>query len=211
MWLRSPAVTRLSTLIASAFLLPSVVIPGHRLFDSKVLHWGSLPFDWVWKQGWPRGKRWFISLMTEVGYPILYHFNLILGVSSHLAPDANHKSLRVSVILLKVPELGSGHKPCFRAFMLKPLLQSFYATKRLYMEYGGSRGFCRCRLAWRVALEAPNWVFRSCLNGSLVGGGAKAGARAGEHEKYWRWGRKSHWYWLNFFEALWIALYWSEE
>ena len=103
MWLRPPRVR---------FLLPLGLQPWLRqpfFFD----------FNWVWKQGWPRGKRWFISLMTEVGYPILYHFKLILGVSSHLAPDANHKSSRVSVILLKVPELGPGPQPFFHKTYLR--------------------------------------------------------------------------------------------
>ena len=50
----------------------------------------------------PHGKYWFISLMTEIGYPILYHFNLILGVSSYLALDVIHKSLETSEILLKI-------------------------------------------------------------------------------------------------------------
>ena len=81
-----------STLIALAFY-------GYRFFDPKVLYQGSLTFDWVWKQRWPHGKRWFISLMTEVGYPILYHFSLILGVFSHLAPDVIYKSSRVLALL----------------------------------------------------------------------------------------------------------------
>ena len=37
--------TRPSTLIASVFLLPKVVIPSHRLFDSKILHQESLALD----------------------------------------------------------------------------------------------------------------------------------------------------------------------
>ena len=136
-----------STLIALVFL-------GYRLFDPKVLYWGNLTLEWVWMQEWSRGKYWFISLMTEVGYPILYYFNLILGDSFHFAVDANHKSSRVFVIFSKVLELGAGHQPCFRTLMLKPLLQLFHTTKRLYMGYGRSRGFCRCGLAWRVALKA---------------------------------------------------------
>ena len=32
--------------------------------------------------------------MAEVGYPMLYYFNLSLEVSSHLAPDVIHKKLK---------------------------------------------------------------------------------------------------------------------
>ena len=65
--------------------------------------------DWlwteVWLRHWPRGQRWFISLMKEAGYPILYHFNLILGVSSYLAPDVIHKT-QESSWFSNVLELG---------------------------------------------------------------------------------------------------------
>ena len=36
--------------------------------------------------------------MTEVGYPILYHFNWILEVSSYLAPDVIYKNPRFFVV-----------------------------------------------------------------------------------------------------------------
>ena len=38
----------------------------------------------------------------EVGYLILYHFNLILGVFSYLAPDSVYNGSRISVIHLKI-------------------------------------------------------------------------------------------------------------
>ena len=40
--------------------------------------------------------------MTEVGYSILYLFNLILGVFSHLAPDLIYKNSETFKILSKI-------------------------------------------------------------------------------------------------------------
>ena len=98
-----------------------IVILGYRLFDSRVPHWRSLTFDCVWTQGWLCEKHLCIFLMTEVAYPILYDFNLILGVSSHLAPDAIYKSSEPSKILPKiycfiiVPRIKGGQLEAVRA------------------------------------------------------------------------------------------------
>ena len=106
---------------------------------------------------WPHGQRWFISLMKEAEYPILYHFNLSLGVSSHLAPDVIHKNSRVSVILQ--------HPWTWP----RPLAQSYF---RAFMH-----------LAWRITLKAPLEPklglpiepSGAVLNGFLVGGGVFIG------------------------------------
>ena len=71
-------------------------------------------------------------MMMEIDYPILYYFNLILGVSSHLAPDVIHKSSKVFVIFLKVPELGPSYQPCPVSvhFMLKQSLHNHFPEQR---------------------------------------------------------------------------------
>ena len=132
MWLRLPAV-HLCSLISER----SVALTLLTRLESPLgpQPWSRWPFffnfNWIWKQRWPCGKRWFISLTTKVSFPILYHFNLILGVFSYLASDVIHKNSRVSVVF-QCPWTWPRPSilPCFRALMLKPLLHNRSAQQR---------------------------------------------------------------------------------
>ena len=62
------------------------------------------------------------SSIKEVGHPILYH--LLLGVSSHLAPDIINKSLKTSKILLKIHVLSPDHQPFFHKTLSAVLVLS---------------------------------------------------------------------------------------
>ena len=70
--------------------------------------------------------------MKEAGYPILYHLNLILRVSSHLAPDVIHKRLKSLRDSFKGSWTWprSSNLPCFHAFMLKPLLHNCFVEQK---------------------------------------------------------------------------------
>ena len=86
-----------------------------------------------------RRQCWSISLM-EVGSLLLYQFNLILGVFSHLILDVIHKSLGV------------------RDSSKGPLLYKRFLHQRgcqLSAVWGGSCNKSLDNLAWKITLEAP--------------------------------------------------------
>ena len=69
-------------------------------------------------------------------------------------------------------------------------------------------------LAQRVVFDIPlelesellNWAFRGRVNSFVLRKGPKAEAQVSEYKKYWYWKGKSHSYWFELPEDLWIAL-----